>query len=45
MPKKALLNIKYPAARGQCDEDCSELGLDTVPKKTVFNVLQMIGRK
>ena len=31
--------------RGQCDEYCLELGLDPVPKHTILNVLQRIGRK
>ena len=31
--------------RGQCDEACLELGFDTVPKQTLFNVLRRIGRK
>ena len=44
-PKKALVNSRYPTVRGQCDESCLELGFDPVPKQTVFNVLQSIGRK
>ena len=39
------MNSRYPSLRGQCDEACLELGFDTVPKKTVFNVLRRIGRK
>ena len=39
------MNIQYPYLRGNRDEDCLELGLDSVPKKTVFHVLQRIGRK
>ena len=39
------MNSRYPYLRGQCDEDCLELGLDPVPKQTVLNVLQRIGRK
>ena len=31
--------------RGLCDKACLELGLDPVPKQTVLNVLQSIGRK
>ena len=42
--KKALVNSLYPYVRGQCGESCLELGLDPVPKKTVFNVLQSIDR-
>ena len=37
--KKALVNSQYPYLRGQCDEACLELGLDSVHKQTVFNVL------
>ena len=43
--KKYLVNSLYPAVRLQCDEYYLELGLDIVPKKIVFNVLQRIGRK
>ena len=43
--KKTLVNSHYPAVRGQCDEACLELLFDPVPKQTVFNVLQRIGRK
>ena len=43
--KEDLVNNRYPSLRGQCDEACLELGLDPVPKQTVFNVLQRIGRK
>ena len=39
------MNSQYPSLIGQCDEACLELGLDTVPKQTVFNVLRGIGRK
>ena len=39
------MNSRYPYLRGKCDEACLELGLDTVTKQTVFNVLQKIGRK
>ena len=39
------MNSWYPAVRGQCDEYYLELGLDIVPKKIVFNVLQRIDRK
>ena len=31
--------------RGHFDEACLELSFDTVPKQTVFNILQIIGRK
>ena len=44
-PNKALVNSWYPYLRGNCDEACLELGLDPVPKQTVFNFLQKIGRK
>ena len=30
---------------GQCDVACLELGLDQIPKQTVFNVLRRIVRK
>ena len=43
--KEDLVNIWYPFLRVQCDEACLELGLDPVPKQTVFNVLRRIGRK
>ena len=43
--KEALVNSRYPSLRGQGDEACLELGFDPVPKETVFNVLQRIGRK
>ena len=42
---KSLVNSRYPAVRGKCDEACLELGLDTVPKQKVFNVLQRIDRE
>ena len=38
------MNSRYPAVRGQCDEACLELRFDPVPKQTVFNFLQRIGR-
>ena len=38
------MNIWYPSLRGQFHEACLELGLDPVPKQTVFNVLRRIGR-
>ena len=41
---KYVVNSRYPYLRGKCDEDCLELGLDTVTKHIVFNVLQRIGR-
>ena len=28
--------------RGKCDESCLGLGLDPIPKQTLFNILQMI---
>ena len=37
------MNSQYPYFRGKCDEACLELGLDPVPKQTIFNVLQNIG--
>ena len=43
--KEALGSIQYPSLRRQCDEACLELRFDPVPKQTVFNVLQRIGRK
>ena len=43
--KEALVDSRYPYLRGQCDESCLELGLDTVPKKTIFHFLQRVGRK
>ena len=42
---EALVNIWYPSLREKCDEACLELGLDPVPKETIFNVLQRICRK
>ena len=39
------MNSRYPYFRGQCDEACLGLGLDTFPQQTVFNVLQNLGRK
>ena len=42
--KKYLVNSQYPYVIGQCAESYLELGLDPVPKQTVFNVLQNIGR-
>ena len=42
--KEALANSQYPYVIGQCAESYLELGLDPVPKQTVFNVLQKIGR-
>ena len=43
--KKALVNSRYPAVRGKCDEPCLDLRFDPFPKRTVFNALQRIGRK
>ena len=43
--KEALVKIRDPYFRGQFDVACLELGLDRVPKQTVFNVLQRISRK
>ena len=43
--KEALVNSRYPSLREQCDEACLELGFDSVPKQTIFNVLHRIGRK
>ena len=42
---EALVNSRYPSLRGNFDEACLELGIDLVPKQTVFNVLWKIGRK
>ena len=39
------MNILYPYLIGQRDEDCFYLGLDLVPKQTIFNILQRIDRK
>ena len=39
------MNSRYPYLIGQCDETCLDLGLDPVPKQTLFNVLRRIGRK
>ena len=38
------MNSRYPYLIEKCDEACLELGLDTVTKQTVFNVLQRILR-
>ena len=43
--KEALVNSRYPYLRGNFDEACLELCLGPVPKQTIFNVLQRIGRK
>ena len=43
--KEALVKSQDPSLRGQCDLDFLELGLDKVPKQTVFNFLLRIGRK
>ena len=43
--KESLVNIRYSYLIVQCDESCFELGLDPVPKQTIFNFLQRIGRK
>ena len=43
--EEALVNSRYLYFRGHCDEACLELGLDPVPKQTVFNVLRRIFRK
>ena len=40
-----MVNSHYPDVRGQFDEACLELRFDPVPKQTVVNVLQRIGRK
>ena len=45
MLKEYLVKSRYPYLRGQCDVACLELGLDRVPKQTVFNVLRGISRK
>ena len=39
------MNSQNTAVRGPCDEANLELRFDPVPKQTVFNVLQRIGRK
>ena len=39
------MNSRYTYLRGQCGEACLELGLDTVPKQTVFTFLRRIVRK
>ena len=39
------MNIRDPSLRGQCDVASLELGLDRVPKQTVYNVLRRIGSK
>ena len=43
--KEDLVNSRYPYFRGQCDEDCLELGFDPVLKQTLFNVLRRIDGK
>ena len=43
--KEALVKIWDPSLRGQCDVAFLELGLDRVPRQTVFNVLRRIGSK
>ena len=39
------MNSWYPDLRGQRDGACLQLRFDPVPKQTVLNVLQRIGRK
>ena len=43
--KEALVKSRYPSLGGQCDEACLELGLDPVPKQTLFDFLRRICRK
>ena len=40
-----MVNSGYPSLRGHCGEACLGLGLDLVPKQTIFNVLQRNVRK
>ena len=42
--KKDLVNVQYASVRVKCHEACLGLGLDPVPKKTLFIILQMIFR-
>ena len=39
------MKSRDPKYRGRWDVGCLDLGLGRVPKQTVFNVLQRIGRK
>ena len=43
--KEALVKSRDPSFRGQWDVACLDLGIDQVPRKTIFNVLRRIGRK
>ena len=43
--KEALVKSQDPHFRGQWDVACLELGLDRVPRQTIYNVLRRIGRK
>ena len=43
--KEALMKSRDKYFRGQWDVACLELGLDKVPRQTVYNVLRRIGRK
>ena len=43
--KEDLVNSMYPYLRLQCDEDFLVLGLDPVPKQTLFVFLRRIDRK
>ena len=43
--KEALVKSRDPYFRGQWDVACLDLGIDRVPRQTIFNVLRRIGRK
>ena len=42
---EALVKSQDPSFRGQWDVACLDLGIDLVPRQTIFNVLRRIGRK
>ena len=43
--KDALVKSRDPNYRGRWDVACLDLGIDRVPRQTIFNVLRRIGRK
>ena len=43
--KEALAKSRDPSFRGQWDVACLDLGIDRVPRQTIYNVLRRISRK
>ena len=43
--KEALVKSRDPSFIGQWYVACLDLGIDQVPRQTIFNVLRSIGRK